>query len=137
PTFCKGFEVGWPRQRSAGAWGKLVMILHAQTGHGLVQWVGGGTAMDIITFQAVVTEEQVIRPPADVHLPRGTLEVTVKPVAQGSEPPDRRGPGATALWQQCGFPWARATGIDNEQMDGALAGVYGDHAAPDSPRAGP
>ena len=34
--------------------------------------------MDTIQFQAVVGAEQVIRPPAGVHLPRGTLEVTVR-----------------------------------------------------------
>ena len=40
--------------------------------------------MDSITFQATVNDEQVIRPPADVHLPLGALEVTARPVVRNS-----------------------------------------------------
>ena len=38
--------------------------------------------MDVITFETVVGEEGVIRPPEEVLLPLGRLEVVVRP------PPD-------------------------------------------------
>jgi hypothetical protein len=37
--------------------------------------------MDVLTFRAVVTDENVLHPPADVVLPKGVMEVTVRPVA--------------------------------------------------------
>jgi hypothetical protein len=37
--------------------------------------------MDAIQFNAVVTSEQVIRPPAGICLPEGEIEVTVRPSA--------------------------------------------------------
>ena len=40
--------------------------------------------MDSITFQANVNDEQVIRPPADVLLPLGDLEVTVRPLSHAA-----------------------------------------------------
>jgi hypothetical protein len=40
--------------------------------------------MDIIRFQAVVDQDQVIRPPAEIKLPEGVLEVTVRPVTPAS-----------------------------------------------------
>ena len=43
--------------------------------------------METIRFRAVVDQEQVIRPPAEVKLPEGVLEVTVCPV-----PADRLAP---------------------------------------------
>jgi hypothetical protein len=36
--------------------------------------------VETIRFRAVVGQEQVIRPPAEVKLPEGVLEVTVCPV---------------------------------------------------------
>jgi len=43
--------------------------------------------MDSIRFNAVVDEEQVIRPPVGVRLPEGEIEVTVRPrqPASGAE----------------------------------------------------
>jgi hypothetical protein len=86
-------------------------------------------SMAAITFQAVVTEEQVIRPPADVQLPRGTVQVTVKPVAQGSETPEPSRVAANERLRQCRVSLGRATGTDNEQIDADLARVYEDYAA--------
>ncbi len=37
--------------------------------------------MDVLTFRAVVTDERVLRLPEDVVLPKGEMEVTVRPVA--------------------------------------------------------
>jgi hypothetical protein len=37
--------------------------------------------MDTIRFNAVVDQEQVIRPPVGVALPQGTVEVVVRPLA--------------------------------------------------------
>jgi hypothetical protein len=41
--------------------------------------------METIEFHAVVDQEQVIRPPSGVTLPRGEIEVTVRP--RRPEPP--------------------------------------------------
>ena len=89
--------------------------------------------MDIITFEAIVTEEQVIRPPPDVHLPTGTLEVTVKPVAPRSETPEQARLAANARLRQCRVSLGHATGIDNEQIDADLARVYEAPTAPADP----
>lgn len=40
---------------------------------------GGGGAMGIIQFNAVVGADQVIRPPAGIELPQGEIEVVVRP----------------------------------------------------------
>jgi hypothetical protein len=37
--------------------------------------------MESLTFRAVVENEQLIRPPAGVELPRGAVEVTVRPLS--------------------------------------------------------
>ena len=37
--------------------------------------------MSVLTFQTEVTDVHVLRPPADVVLPMGVMEVTVRPVA--------------------------------------------------------
>jgi hypothetical protein len=37
--------------------------------------------MGVITFQTVLTDDHVIRPPAQVILPTGAVEVTVRAVA--------------------------------------------------------
>lgn len=44
--------------------------------------------MSAIRFKAVVDEEQVIRPPVGVELPRGVLEVTVREAATENGAPD-------------------------------------------------
>ncbi|MFO0970335.1 MAG: hypothetical protein U0793_32705 [Gemmataceae bacterium] len=52
--------------------------------------------MDAIQFNAIVSEEQVIRPPAGVSLPEGEIEVTVRRrEAAASEPGDL---AATRSW---------------------------------------
>jgi hypothetical protein len=43
--------------------------------------------MDSITFEAVVGEDQVIRPPSGVVLPPGAIEVTIKPLPQNGDDP--------------------------------------------------
>ena len=86
--------------------------------------------MDVITFQTVVDGEQVIRPPADVTLPQGTLEVTIKPVrgATGTSPLARE--AANARLRQHRVSLGRATGTDNEGIDADLARVHGDNLNP-------
>lgn len=39
--------------------------------------------MAAVTFQTILSDDQVIRPPVEVVLPRGTVEVTVTPVPAG------------------------------------------------------
>lgn len=80
--------------------------------------------MDVITFKAVVSDEQVIRPPADVRLPHGTLEVTIRPVACDAAASSRD--AANARLRQCRVTLGHATGIDNEGIDADLARIYGD-----------
>ena len=49
--------------------------------------------MQPIRFNTVVDQDQLIRPPADVQLPRGPIEVTVRPlpeaVARATDPLER------------------------------------------------
>ena len=46
--------------------------------------------MSALTFQAMVGEDQILRPPADVILPKGQVEVTVRPLpAASTEPIDK------------------------------------------------
>jgi len=79
--------------------------------------------MDSITFQTIVNDEQVIRPPADVRLPLGALEVTIKPVAKVAAPTSLD--LANESLRRCRVSLGRATGIDNEGIDADLARAYG------------
>ena len=69
--------------------------------------------MGSITFQTTVSDEQVIRPPADVRLPLGALEVTIRPATNAM--------AATSVTlaneslRRCRVSLGRATGIDNDQ----------------------
>jgi len=79
--------------------------------------------MDSITFQATVNDEQVIRPPTDVQLPFGILEVTIRAATQ----PATRTSTASAndRLRRCRVSTGGATGIDNESIDAELARIYG------------
>jgi hypothetical protein len=87
--------------------------------------------MNAITFRTVVQGEQVIRPPADVVLPEGPLEVTVTPVARGLELTTSAREAANARLRKCRVSLGHATGIDNASIDADLARVYGESAATD------
>ena len=78
--------------------------------------------MSSITFETTVGDEQVIRPPADVRLPPGALEVTIRtlPKATGLTPVD----SANAMLRQCRVALGRVTGIDNDAIDADLARQY-------------
>ncbi len=82
--------------------------------------------MEAISFRAVVDGEQVIRPPAGLVLPEGTLDVTVKPVTPKSPPekplPDRD--AANLRLRQQRVSLGHPTGTDNESIDAELARVY-------------
>jgi hypothetical protein len=82
--------------------------------------------MDIITFQTVIDGEQVIRPPADVVLPQGTLEVTIKPVPGGDGLSRTTRETANAGLRRHRVSLGRATGTNNEGIDADLARAYGD-----------
>ncbi len=91
--------------------------------------------MDSITFQTTVSDEQVIRPPADVSLPLGALEVTIRPVTNAT--------AATSVTlaneslRGCRVSLGRATGIDNEGIDADLARAYGNGSVAASPNGKP
>ena len=53
--------------------------------------------MGTIRFNTIVNKEQVIRPPADVVLPQGTIEVTVRSLPQ-SEKSDEDSLAETRRW---------------------------------------
>jgi hypothetical protein len=88
--------------------------------------------MGSITFQATVGDEQVIRPPADVRLPVGVLEVTIKPVTDASAPSSLD--LANENLRRCRVSLGRATGIDNEDIDAELARAYGNGTDSASPK---
>jgi hypothetical protein len=88
--------------------------------------------MDSITFQTVVSDDQVIRPPADVRLPLGALEVTIKPVTSATAPTSVD--LANDNLHRSRASLGRATGIDNEGIDADLARAYGDGGVPASPK---
>ena len=90
--------------------------------------------MDSITFQTEVTDEQLIRPPADVVLPKGTLEVTVKPATLETATSSPSRDAANARLRRCRVSLGHATGIDNDAIDADLARVYGDPTDPSSPQ---
>lgn len=80
--------------------------------------------MDEITFEALVDTEQVIRPPADVVLPEGPMEVTVRPVRQRRDSRPMTREEANARLRQCRVSIGRETGIDNEGIDADLVRAY-------------
>ena len=82
--------------------------------------------MDTVTFQALVTDEQLIRPPADVQLPCGTFEVTLRPATEIA--PRTSAESANDRLRQCRVSTGGATGIDNESIDADLARAYGNAA---------
>ena len=87
--------------------------------------------MSTVTFQTTVSDEQVIRPPADVRLPLGALEVTIRPL-----PAAKATPAVDAANQRirhCRVSLGRATGIDNNDIDADLARAYGAVPLSDSP----
>lgn len=51
--------------------------------------------MDTISFQALIGPDAVIRPPAGVQLPAGTVEVTVRPVSVNNSVDQNSNSGAT------------------------------------------
>jgi hypothetical protein len=81
--------------------------------------------MNIITFRAAVDGEQVIRPPSDVVLPQGMLEVTIRPVAGDQTVSSAARAAANERLRQHRVSLGRATGIDNEAIDADLARLYG------------
>ena len=91
--------------------------------------------MGSITFQTTVSDEQVIRPPADVRLPLGALEVTIRPATNAM--------AATSVTlaneslRRCRVSLGRATGIDNEGIDADLARAYGNGSVAASPNGKP
>ena len=87
--------------------------------------------MDAVTFHAIVGEDQIIRPPAEVVLPRGDLEVSVKVVARRSGTPTLSREAANARLRQHRVSFGQATGIDNDGIDADLARVYSD--SPEAP----
>ena len=88
--------------------------------------------MEVITFETVVGEEGVIRPPADVQLPTGRLEVVVRAVE--TKPSADAVQAANAALRR-GRVWlGHPTGVDNEAIDADLAKEYGNDVEPNSPR---
>ena len=85
---------------------------------------GEDYSMTFITFETTVGDEQVIRPPADVRLPPGALEVTIRtlPKATGLTPVD----SANESLRRCRAALGHATGIDNDGIDADLARGYAD-----------
>lgn len=88
-----------------------------------------GRPKDTITFQAEINSEQIIRPPADVVLPEGTLQVTVKPVLPLGTSAALSRDAANARLRKSRVCVGEATGIDNEQIDADLARAYRDEPA--------
>ncbi len=91
----------------------------------------GGYIMGSITFQTTVTDEQVIRPPPEVRLPLGALEVTIRPVTDATAATSVK--LANENLRRCRVSLGHATGIDNEGIDADLARAYGDGDASASP----
>jgi hypothetical protein len=81
--------------------------------------------MDAVTFRAIVSDEQVIRPPAGVALPAGAIEVTVRPIANqtASAPANRE--AANQRLRQHRASLGQPTGIANDEIDADLARAYG------------
>ena len=81
--------------------------------------------MATITFRTIVDGEQVIRPPRDVVLPQGALEVTVKPAANAASAKSSR-EAANERLRRHRSSLGQATGTDNEAIDADLARSYDD-----------
>ena len=91
--------------------------------------------MGSITFQTTVSDEQVIRPPADVRLPLGALEVTIRPATNAMA-----GTSVTLAnesLRRCRVSVGHATGIENEGIDADLARAYGNGSVAASPNGKP
>ncbi|GEM_PF-5528233 len=101
----------------------------------MVQWQQGDISVNSITFQTIVNDEQVIRPPADVRLPLGALEVTIKPVTNATAPTSVD--LANESLRRCRVSLGHATGIDNEGIDADLARAYGNGSVSASPKGKP
>jgi len=82
--------------------------------------------MDVVTFRTVVDAEQVIRLPAGVVLPKGSIEVTIKPLGDEAVVAGSAREAANARLRQHRVSLGYATGIDNEAIDTDLSRVYGD-----------
>jgi hypothetical protein len=91
--------------------------------------------MDSITFQAVVNDKQVIRPPAHVRLPHGALEITIRPVTNATTATSVN--LANESMRRCRVSLGHATGIDNEGIDADLARAYGHGSVSASPQGKP
>ena len=91
--------------------------------------------MDSITFQTTVSDEQVIRPPADVRLPLGALEVTIRPAINAAAATSVN--SANESLRRCRVSLGRATGIDNEGIDADLARAYENGSVAASPNGKP
>ena len=81
--------------------------------------------MAAIIFRTVVSEEQVIRPPAGVVLPAGVIEVLVKPVSEGAVVSPSAREAANMRLRQHRVSLGQATGIDNKGIDADLARSFG------------
>ena len=86
--------------------------------------------MDAITFRTIIDSEQAIRPPAGVVLPRGPLEVVVKPLARAATVSQAERDAANERLRQHRVSLGHATGTDNEAIDADLARVYGADSNP-------
>ena len=78
--------------------------------------------MSTVIFEATVGEEQVIRPPANLRIPPGELEVTVRPVAIAKAATSAT--DANKAVRASRVSLGRAIGIDNEAIDADLARQY-------------
>lgn len=86
--------------------------------------------MKSVTFHSTVDDEQVIRPPANVQLPLGPLEVTVRTLPPSATPDSLA--RANENLSACRVSTGRPTGIDNAAIDANLARVYGNEVHPSS-----
>jgi hypothetical protein len=86
--------------------------------------------VDFIVFQTVVDGEQIIRPPADVVLPQGVLEVTVRQVRGETAVPVSAREAANARLREHRVSLGRPTGTNNEGINADLGRAYGDNLNP-------
>lgn len=101
----------------------------------VVEWDWENMSMSSVTFQTTVSDEQVIRPPANVRLPVGALEVTIRPVPAVLAKPAVE--LANEQLRRCRVSLGQATGGDNESIDADLARAYGAVNLSDSPNGKP
>ena len=84
-----------------------------------------------IAFQAEIDDEQVIRPPANIHLPTGVVEVVVRAIE--AEPSAKAVKAANAALRLGRVSLGYPTGVDNEGIDADLAREYGNEIEPKLP----